>query len=185
MFEYSPQKQQMFGNKIFSRRFNMYCLLTGKVENCNYYKMYTIEVKRQQQKIIARNFSRAAASYDQMAMVQQEIGNRLFDRLAYIKLKPKIMLDLGSGTSFFAKMLREKYPNALLLNVDIAEGMLQFAKGNVFTKDQYYIGADAATLPLQNNSVDLIFSNCTLEWILTPEKALQEIKRILKPGGLL
>jgi malonyl-CoA O-methyltransferase len=129
-------------------------------------------------KMIAKNFSRCAKTYDKAAVLQQEIGKRLIHRLELIKISPATILDLGSGTGFFSKALSQQYPQATLLNVDIAEGMLRYAN------QPFSISADAEYLPLKNNSVDFIFSNCMLQWSFNPQDILKEVHRVLKPEGL-
>ena len=137
----------------------------------------------QQKLAIARNFSRAANTYDSVAILQQEIGQRLLDRLDFIKIQPEVILDLGGGTGFFSRALQQKFPNATLYNLDIAEGMLQIANtANALTKK---VCGDVESLPFKSESVDFIFSNCTFQWFLDPVRALLEIQRVLKPDGLL
>ena len=48
-------------------------------------------------------FERAAASYDQAAVLQHEVSNRMLSRLEYIKYLPDIILDAGSGTGYSQK----------------------------------------------------------------------------------
>jgi malonyl-CoA O-methyltransferase len=134
---------------------------------------------------IARNFSRAAHTYDQAALLQQEIGHRLLERLRIIKFSPTTILDLGSGTGVFSKALSQNYPTAIVLNADIAEGMVNFAKRTYHAVDQRYLCADGDYLPIKSQSIDLVFSNCVLHWFLTPQTVFKEIHRVLKPEGLL
>ncbi len=54
---------------------------------------------------VERNFSRAAFHYDDHAIIQREIGQRLFDRLDYMRIEPKCIVDLGSGTGYFSTLL--------------------------------------------------------------------------------
>ena len=44
-------------------------------------------------------FEKAAASYDQSAVLQREVSNRMFERLELIKYMPDSILDAGSGTA--------------------------------------------------------------------------------------
>ena len=77
-------------------------------------------VPREYKLTIARNFSRVANTYDQASILQREVGSRLLERLELIRLYPSIILDLGSGTGFTSKVLSQKYPDAIVLNTDIA-----------------------------------------------------------------
>ncbi|MEN8175822.1 MAG: hypothetical protein ABFS23_08670, partial [Pseudomonadota bacterium] len=47
---------------------------------------------------VRRAFGRAAATYDAGAVLQQEIGERLLERLDYVRLEPERVLDAGCGT---------------------------------------------------------------------------------------
>lgn len=141
---------------------------------------------------IARSFSRAATTYDQVALLQKEIGSRLLDRLDFIKFNPQTILDLGGGTGFFNESLLKKYPTADIIHCDIAEGMVSYAKKVSAKLDSAsglkskinYICADGDFLPIQNQTVDFVFSNCALQWFPDLSYVFQEIQRILKPNGL-
>ena len=139
----------------------------------------------QQKLAIARNFSKAAPTYDEAAVLQQEIGQRLLERLELIKLFPTTILDLGSGTGFFSQALSQKYPKAIVLNADIAEGMINVAKHTRYSSAQFYVCADGDHLPIKSQSIDFVFSNCALHWFFAPQTVFNEIHRVLKPEGLL
>jgi malonyl-CoA O-methyltransferase len=47
------------------------------------------------------------------------------------------------------------------------------------------VQADARALPFEDGSFDLVFSNLMLQWLLPPDRALAEMRRVLRPGGLL
>ena len=130
-------------------------------------------------------FDRVAASYDQAGFVQQEIGRRLIERLDYLRIKPRVVLDLGTGTGAVLPMLRMRYPKAQLIGVDLSEGMLRCAQQHdgLWHKFQWLV-ADAGHLPLPDDSVDLIFSNLMLPWCGFPSDTVwSEMRRILRPNG--
>jgi malonyl-CoA O-methyltransferase len=131
-------------------------------------------------------FEQAAESYDQAAVLQREVATRLDERLAYIRLQPQVILDLGVGTGFACELLVRRYPRARLLAMDIAIGMLQKACQRQALQDRLEgICADMENLPLADHSVDLIFSNLTLQWSTDLDKTFSEFARVLRPGGLL
>jgi len=133
-----------------------------------------------------RAFDRAADTYDAAAELQNEIGDRLVERLDYIRLQPRRILDLGSGTGLFAAALLKRYRKADVVALDIAERMLQRvqARSGWFRKPQC-VCADAETLPFAGDSFDFIFSNLMLQWCTDLEATLAELRRVLAPGGLL
>ncbi len=131
-------------------------------------------------------FAKVANNYDANARVYQEVGQRLLERLNYIKITPKVIVDLGCNTGFFAHALKKQFKKAQLLAVDIALPMLQQTqkRSSFFTRLQP-INADIDYLPFADHSVDMIFSNLVLQWLPDLDHSLKECQRILKPNGLL
>jgi malonyl-CoA O-methyltransferase len=68
--------------------------------------------------------------------------------------------------------------------VDIAEGMLQFARAHHKELKNWFC-ADAEALPFANHSVDIIYSNFALQWCANLPRLFAELHRILKPNGQL
>ena len=110
---------------------------------------------------------------------------RLLDRLDFVKLEPKVILDLGAGTGHASRALKERYPRAQVVALDLAQGMLTEAKRRIGWLRRFErVCADAGLLPLKDRSVDLVVSNLMLQWCDPPDTVLGEVRRILKPGGL-
>lgn len=133
-------------------------------------------------------FDRAAARYDQSAVLQKEVGNRLAERLDILTLKPKRILDLGTGTGEGLSGLLKKYPDAEIFALDIAEGMLQQARKKRSWWQRLrgkvkFIAAEAEQLPFIANSFDIVFSNLALQWCDDPSLVFKELQRVLAPGG--
>ena len=135
---------------------------------------------------VRRQFDRAAATYDAAAAVPTEIRNRLLERLDLVKLQPKVVLDLGAGTSHASKALKQRYKSAEVIALDIAPAMLVEAnRRQSWLKRFHRAAADAHKLPVKDASAQLVFSNLMLEWCHDPDAVFQEIRRVLQPGGLL
>ncbi len=132
---------------------------------------------------IAQKFNKAAQTYDNAAIIQQEVANRLFERLEFIKLNPEIILDIGAATGYCTGLLQKKYPKSRVIGIDIADELLKVATKKS-SKIEYQC-ADMDELPFENNSVDIIFSNMTIQWSLDLEHTLREFNRVLKPNGLV
>ena len=131
---------------------------------------------------VAVSFSRAAASYDSVAELQRAVGHELLARLPQ-DLNPQRWLDLGSGTGYFSRELGQRYAHSQGLALDIAQGMLTYARP--LGGAQHFIAGDAESLPLQSNSCDVIFSSLALQWCADFRGVLSEARRVLKPGGVL
>ncbi|MEQ1579119.1 MAG: malonyl-ACP O-methyltransferase BioC [Steroidobacteraceae bacterium] len=136
-------------------------------------------------KAVRRSFDAASADYDAAAVLQKEVRGRLLERLDFVKLEPAVILDLGAGTGHASRSLKDRYPGARVIALDLAQGMLVEAKRRVGWFRRFErVCADAGRLPLKDRSVDLVVSNLMLQWCDPPDAVLNEVKRILKPGGL-
>lgn len=132
---------------------------------------------------VAKSFSRAATTYDAVAGLQRDVGNVLLQRLPST-LSPELIVDLGCGTGFFSQKLYENFYSKTILGVDIAQGMVQFARrerGDI----AHWLCGDAESLPLGNANVDLIFSSLAIQWCDSLPGLFRELRRVLKPGGVL
>lgn len=135
---------------------------------------------------VRKSFDKAARTYDQAGAVPTEIRNRLLERLDIVKLQPKAILDLGAGTGHSSKELRHRYRGAEVIALDLSPGMLaQAERRQTWLRRFDPVIADAHRLPIRDASVELVFSNLMLEWCHDPDAVFQEIRRVLKPGGLL
>lgn len=137
-----------------------------------------------------RAFEHAAAEYDAAAVLQQEIAGRLLERLEYIRLAPPRVLDAGCGTGICLPGLRRRYPRAEIHALDIAGNMLQQARRKQgwwrrWWRPVRFVCGDVESLPFADASLDLVFSNLTLQWCPRPDAAFREFHRVLRPGGLL
>ena len=138
-------------------------------------------------------FDRAAGSYDQAAVLQREISNRMQARLEYIKYRPDVILDAGSGTGYGTQQLARRYPQSRLIAVDLARAMLMQARPNTtwwqrmlpLQQHTDYVCADIEQLPFGNESVGLIWSNLALQWCNDLQHTFAEMHRILRTDGLL
>ena len=131
-------------------------------------------------------FERAAATYDEAAELQSEVGDRMLERLDLVRLQPARVLDLGAGTGEFSKALLQRYRKACVVSLDIALNMLRHTqnRGGWLRKPACVCG-DGERLPFSDNSFELIFSNLMLQWCMDLEPVLAELRRVLAPGGLL
>ena len=135
---------------------------------------------------VRRSFDRAARSYDEAAALQAEVRGRLLERLDYVALEPGVILDVGCGTGHSSRALKDRFPRARVIALDIAEGMLAEAgKRQSWRRRFARVCGDAARLPLAGGSVDLVFSNLTLQWCPDLDAAFAEFRRVLRPRGLL
>lgn len=133
---------------------------------------------------VARSFGQAADTYDQYAHLQAKAADDLLTLLS-AEQKPGLALDLGCATASMANKLSECHVGPWL-GVDIAWPMLN--KARVLQRDgpcYRLINADAHQLPLTDNSLSLIFSSFALQWCDDQASLIDELCRVLSPGGTL
>lgn len=135
----------------------------------------------------SRNFSSAAATYERSAQLQAQTRDHLLTMLDALALPASApaarrFVDLGCGTGLGALALRGRDPEAQILALDRADGMVRAAQAAGVGA---CLVADAQALPLPTAGVDLLFSNLVLQWCPQPERALAEARRVLRPGGVL
>ncbi|KOR32443.1 hypothetical protein TI05_07220 [Achromatium sp. WMS3] len=103
----------------------------------------------------------------------------------------KCAIDLGTGPGVFLHDLKARFPQAKIIGVEAQEAMLIRAKelladdvGKGLNLIEWDLACPPIT-PIDNESVDLVTSNMVLHEMQLPTKLLQEIARILRPGGWL
>ncbi len=141
-------------------------------------------------RLIRTHFDRAANTYDNSAVLQQNCAQQLLERLSYIRIKPATIIDLGAGTGILSKALSERFPKARVTALDLAPAMLSVARQQQsfwqrWQKRQGFVCGDMEMLPFAGQSCDLIISNMALQWCNDLDQCFREFRRILRPGGLL
>lgn len=144
---------------------------------------------------VRTSFNRAAKTYDDAAVLQKEVRQRMFNRLDLMKIKPDTILDAGSGTGQAGKILASRFSGSRILQLDSALAMLQksYSKRTLIAStvqrllgkpDFIPVCGDIESLPLGAGSVDLIWSNLAIQWCNELDNVFQEAHRVLESGGL-
>lgn len=139
---------------------------------------------------VKASFDQSASRYDEVAVLQREVARRLIERLDYIRFTPESILDIGCGTGGNSQDLMRVYPKARVISADLSTGMVEHARrhGSRWQRwrgRQSFLAADMEHLPLADASVDMVFSNLTVQWCQDLEQVFRECRRVLKPGGML
>ena len=111
---------------------------------------------------IRKSFSDAAAQYDVLTGMHNEIGRELLKKVIDTDLTDSI-LDIGMGTGRLTRRLKFYFPESQVIGMDFAEGMIEIAKNK--GGGEGIIQADAAALPFKSNSFNVIVSNLAFQWI--------------------
>lgn len=98
------------------------------------------------------------------------------------------ILDCGCGPGSITLGLAQWAPDGQTVGIDLGEAQLEGAQANAHelgVKNVVFRQGDIFDLPFGDDSFDVVFSQTVLFHIPDPEKALAEIKRVLRPGGLV
>lgn len=101
--------------------------------------------------------------------------------------KGETVLDIGSGGGLDVFLASKKVgPEGKVIGLDMTEQMVEKARKNAirgnYNNVEFKLG-EIENIPVKDNSVDLVMSNCVINLVPDKEKAYQEIYRILKPSG--
>jgi malonyl-CoA O-methyltransferase len=133
---------------------------------------------------ICNAFNQHAHSYEKAALVQNEIGLRLFERLDYLKIMPRYVLDLGSGTGLFSKALKQRYPDAVIIGLDLAFAMLTETKKKQGWRHKWpLVNGSMTALPFDDGVFDLVFANQVIHWSESLSLVFSELYRVMRVGG--
>ena len=97
-------------------------------------------------------------------------------------VKGKVVLDIASGSGYGTKMLAQTA--SFVYGVDNNEMAINYSGKKYGAKNIKYLVGDGESIPLDDNSVDIVATFETIEHIKDYKKFLDEIERVLKPNGL-
>jgi SAM-dependent methyltransferase len=107
---------------------------------------------------------------------------------ALIDLKPgQIVLDLGSGGGIDVLLSAKRVgPTGKAYGLDMTDEMLALARENqrqAGVENVEFLKGEIENIPLPDNTVDVVISNCVINLSADKDRVLREAFRVLKPGG--
>ncbi len=121
---------------------------------------------------------RAAASFGQVHFLKEEAAERVAERLTDLRKGFPLSVDLGCHDGTLARVLQTHPRIETLISADFAEPMSRRAPG-------CRLVCDEEMLPFAENSLDAVFSVLDLHWVNDLPGCLIQIRRALKPDGML
>lgn len=133
-----------------------------------------------------KRFDRWAATYDQSVLQRLYFGpvhSKMLDLLVREGSKdaPSCIIDVGCGTGRLLRAVSARWPEAQLLGVDPAEKMV--AEATRLSPNAIFRLAPAESLPFPDQTADIVLSSLSFHHWANQKKGLQEIVRVLRPGG--
>ena len=130
--------------------------------------------------------------FDKQAPVYDETNTILYSKYGKIScenifnlLKDKeyeILLDIGCGTGYLIDMLAKNY-DAEFIGLDLSPEMIKQANSKNI-KNAKFIECRSDEIPFEDNTFNAITCSQSFHHYPDTDKAMQEAKRVLKPGGL-
>lgn len=127
--------------------------------------------------------ARAANTYHQGDALEAELRNRLLERISWLKLEPRLIMDAMSATGQLALQMQDMFSTATIIAADPAWSMSHYVASH--HPGILPLTCDPGTLPLAEGTVDLLTANLPLAWTHEPYQLLAEWARVLKPDGTL
>ena len=130
--------------------------------------------------------ARIQASFDEASRDEEHFPSTIDPRIYHVKLirqhlgdlRGKRVLDVGCGKGRFARIFHEQEPAAEIWGLDISEEMLRFVPAGIRTR-----AGSMTDLPFGDGFFDAAYATESLEHAVEIEKAVDEICRVVKPGG--
>ncbi len=123
-----------------------------------------------------------APIYEKAMRADYKYYKFMYDRIP-TKIQNKEVLEIATGPGLLAKHVA--YAAKRMVATDYSEGMIREAKKGAHADNLTFEIADAANLPYKDHSFDVVLIANALHVMPEPEKALREINRVLREGGLL
>jgi ubiquinone/menaquinone biosynthesis C-methylase UbiE len=131
-------------------------------------------------------FDQWAATYDKSILQRLVFGpvhSKMLDLLVReLKDPPRCIIDVGCGTGRLLRAASVRWPEAQLFGVDPAERMV--SEANRLNPNATFKVAWAESLPFPDQAADMVLSSLSFHHWRNQTKGLQEIARVLRPGGL-
>lgn len=136
---------------------------------------------------LQHQFNRATISYDQQAKIQRSMAHQLHQDIAdYGPFSH--LLEIGCGTGYSTRWLRDKYPTARIDALDLSPAMIAKAKQrchNLSGLSFFVQDIEDDERLKESHLYDGIVSNATFQWLQQPQKTLDKLYQQLQPRGAL
>ncbi|MBK7362531.1 MAG: methyltransferase [Micavibrio sp.] len=131
---------------------------------------------------VIKNFDRHAETYDLYCGIQETIAQNLAYDLPDLDCPD--VLEIGAGTGTLTSHLLRKYKGGRFEITDISPGMIALARDRLKQENVFFSVLDGENIKL-SKSFDLIAANMAFQWFEDIEGGIFQLRKYLKPGGVL
>ena len=120
--------------------------------------------------------------YEKFMGQWSRIAGRLF--LGWLSLPRGLRwLDVGCGTGAFTEIIQQSSDASEIIAIDPSAAQVSYAQSRTNAEGIEFRVADARTMPFENGRFDVAVSALVLNFIPNREKAVAEMRRVVRPGG--
>jgi malonyl-CoA O-methyltransferase len=127
-------------------------------------------------------------TFDEASRDEEHFPSTIDPRIRHVQvllkyfgpLADKRVLDVGCGKGRFARVLQTQNPGADIWGLDISEEMLRFVPAGVNA-----LAGSMTELPFADSAFNFVYATESLEHAVEIERAVEEMCRVLEPGGRL
>ncbi len=135
---------------------------------------------------VQKMFDAIAGRYDLMNRVMTLGQDQRWRRFVVQKVEDPGQgwaLDLATGTGDIAALLQQTYPEARVIGADFSRNMLEEARKRFSSAQIHWQACDANALPFADNVFESVTFGYLLRNVDDSLRVLQEVRRVLRPGG--
>lgn len=99
----------------------------------------------------------------------------------YFSGTPSIVVDLGTADGLMLSMIKNAFPSAKCIGIELSRELIETNTNRGITLLQ----SNVNSLPISNDTTDIVVATAVIEHLPAPEKMLQEAMRVLRPDGLM
>lgn len=99
----------------------------------------------------------------------------------YFSGTPSIIVDLGTADGLMLSMIKNAFPSAKCIGIELSRELIETNTNRGITLLQ----SNVNSLPISNDTTDIVVATAVIEHLPAPEKMLQEAMRVLRPDGLM
>jgi len=133
---------------------------------------------------LKKRFSDQAKMYDAFAQVQKEMAKRLLSKIGEGH-RIHTILEVGCGTGYLTQLLMDRFPEAHITGLDIAEGMINQARESFAGNSRLKLVCADVEAFETDEQYDLIISNAAFQWLNNPGDTVNRLCSYLTLRGQL
>ena len=103
----------------------------------------------------------------------------------FLDARPGRILDVGCGTGVFARHAAALLPDTKVVGLDADAARIAFARAHCAAPNAHFEHGDLCAMPFPDNHFDLVYTRFVLVHAKDPTRALQEMARVTRPGGIV